>query len=144
MSYEKGVDHDGLLEGFTVSETIEPALTAGEWASKTAPVGMYSTMVLSNVALHLELCGPPGTTRETEALDERERHAIAALALYGQPFGFTRERLGKLRLLIDKATSLQDEGPWGEGWQSRELEEAIKSARQDADRIEALLPPEGK
>lgn len=54
----------------------------------------------------------------------------------------TRDHLNQLRLLIEKAGSLQDKGPWGEGWQSAELESAIKSAGELADCIEALLPPE--
>lgn len=52
-------------------------------------------------------------------------HGLAALALYGQPFGFTRE---DLRLLKHCEASV--------GWKHEE------EVRNLADRIEALLPPE--
>jgi hypothetical protein len=53
------------------------------------------------------------------------RHALAALALYGQPFGFTLEMLGALRRVM---ADEYDAGDW-------DLVYAV------AERIAALLPP---
>ncbi len=56
-------------------------------------------------------------------------HALAALALYGQPFGFTLDDLRELDFLIEAIVR-----EWQEGDESAFLR-SIKS------RIEALLPP---
>ena len=58
------------------------------------------------------------------------RHATAALCLYGQPFGFTREHAEKLRwaaYCMDEAGIVHADGD---------------DLRVVADLIEALLPPE--
>lgn len=60
---------------------------------------------------------------------DTECHAVAALALYGQPFGFTRE---DVKLLRDEA-----EGEW-----NGEQMDVGRRLLRLADRIEALLPPE--
>ena len=58
------------------------------------------------------------------------RHAIAATALHGQPFGFTREDVALLREHFTwDVTCDVSEG-------------AARSGTSLADRIEALLPPE--
>ena len=62
-------------------------------------------------------------------------HAMAALCLHGQPFGFTRADLAVLQL---GATILEHE--WGD-----KLDGGVTNPtkiRELADRIEALLPPE--
>lgn len=84
-------------------ERIEPALSAEEWARPM------------NVDLRVE------TMLELEG-EIRSRHAIAALALYGQPFGFTRDDVDNLRGIVLGG----EVGRWLESL---------------ADRIEALLPP---
>lgn len=58
--------------------------------------------------------------------DGRCRHALAAIALYGQKFGFTREDVTYLRWAFDDAGR-------------HDLSEGLDSIRR---RIEALLPPE--
>lgn len=72
-----------------------------------------------------------GTARTTT-----DPHAVAALALKGQPFGFTRDRLALQkelhRALVDFDT----------GWIYNFGQEAIGALGQDIARIEALLPPE--
>lgn len=62
------------------------------------------------------------------ALKHRHRHGIAARLLYGQPFGFTHR---DVRLIRDAAAR-------------SDYPEQFKALHLDlADRIEALLPPEG-
>lgn len=58
-------------------------------------------------------------------------HGLAALALYGQPFGFTREDVQKLRKIHDDADLRL-------GYDDRQFVSAL------ARRIESLLPPYGK
>lgn len=94
---------------------IDPALSPEEWA-----------------AVESELAG--------RKLNPKTDHGLAAVALYRNPFGFTREdvaRLGALIQALDRAETAQellvelivlDPEPW----------------RSLAARIEALLPPEGK
>lgn len=60
-------------------------------------------------------------------------HGLAALALHGQPFGFSREDAAFLRDLV----SGYESGDWG-----FHFEEEIAKANSMADRVEALLPPE--
>jgi hypothetical protein len=56
---------------------------------------------------------------------ETPRHGIAAFALWGQPFGFTREDVAELRMLATRNYEIDPE--------------ALRSL---AERISALLPPE--
>jgi len=58
-------------------------------------------------------------------MESRERHYVAAVNLYGQPFGFDRSDVRELRSTADDANTVG--GAWLESI---------------ADRIEALLPPE--
>lgn len=63
-----------------------------------------------------------------------QRHALAALALHGQPFGFTRDDVDELRVVQSWCSSQGDiDSPYMETW-----------VRMLADRIEALLPPESE
>jgi len=62
------------------------------------------------------------------ALGTRQLHQAAALALHGQPFGFTREDVWHLRALL-AVDALDDTA------RTRTL--------SLANRIAALLPPEG-
>ena len=76
-----------------------------------------------------------------------ERRKIAALALHGMPFGFTREHLAALRSLAE--SDLYDRAANdGDGrideWCSDKREREKAMLREVAARIEALLPPEAK
>ena len=64
-------------------------------------------------------------------LPTESRHAIAALALHGQPFGFTRE---DVTILLSEAEQNELDG----------FEDVGVILRSLAARIEALLPPEVK
>lgn len=68
---------------------------------------------------------------------------LAAKALHGQPFGFSREHLKALGELIDAADKWLDARPqdhWNEIDAAFSL--GLPLYREIAERIEALIPPE--
>ena len=89
---------------------MKPALTKEEWR-KYAP--WILTASASDRDLNIEAC-----------LHSFGQHGAAAIALYGQSFGFTREDVEVLRTL-DAHSDVYDERVYGV-----------------IQRIEALLPPE--
>lgn len=95
---------------------IKPALTAEEWAAKTG--GGFRQ--LPNGRLEYDYHGG-------YLVPEEARSGIAAIALYGQSFGFRREDVKTLHSFSRKILATSDE--WA-------------LVRSLADRIEALLPPE--
>jgi hypothetical protein len=105
---------------------MNAALTAEEWehvfpdGSKRGPWVDRGTKWGALISRDGSLCAG-GTIPNTD-----ERHALAALALYAQSFGFRREDVGLLR---DAAT--------GKAYLADNIE-----LSDLADRIEALLPPE--
>lgn len=122
---------------------VTPALTPEEWGS---------LLIDEEVSYHQD--APPdsehgqwfGISEHTGKLwfgvaylgddngrDEvRNRHGLAALALHGQPFGFTREDATNLRALPDVGWHYGGEGGV----------ETVREWLNDlAGRIEALLPP---
>jgi hypothetical protein len=123
---------------------IRPAMTAEEWSRARAhglEAEEYPTVrfVLRDGCLDIE------TPADFEA-SPRDRHALAALALYGQPFGFTR---GDVTLLHNVAHGLDVNGEPTHGILevlmalTDQEEDETRSALLDlAARIEALLPPE--
>lgn len=107
---------------------ITPALTAEEWAEQRIDRRDHDTITLS-----------PDTGGITVAdgfeggyVSSDDRHALAALALHGQPFGFTWD---DVRFLRHEAAA------------AREMHGELIAESFDFDalaaRIEALLPPEG-
>lgn len=115
-----------------MADDVKPALTASEWAgddrvilSTTSPkLGFWVDADISDEGIRLSVHGPKDFTLPSES-----RHALAALALYQQPYGFTREDVEQLRQLAirDSRTYCLPEDHFG--WRI-------------ADRIAALLPPE--
>jgi len=101
--------------------SIKPALTAEEWEQI-----------------------PQDTRAEGDRFWENawgeqcERHETAARALYGQPFGFTREDVEKLRGVAWVHDQVAAIAP-GSGVEDCGLRDWAISL---ADRIEALLPPD--
>ena len=89
-----------------MSDDVKPALTPEEWA---------------------------GQLRDPHGLDidgmRGRPHAVAALCLHGQPFGFT---WGDVRELDDAVERLCEVGHVD-----------VAAVMHIRDRIEALLPPEG-
>ena len=114
MAVEDG-SSEALSGGtFGLNEPVTPALSAEKWSERMRVV-------------------PQGeTVRDVDSLFQftttQEQHRIAAIALYEQHFGFTREQLGVLRLL---AEDKELRGEWRQ------------ALRAVADRIAALLPPQG-
>jgi hypothetical protein len=114
---------------------IKPALTAEEWESVSYEYD-GSTEVLG------EGWGEREHGRANEAVNLLEgglnyrpgaTHGVAAYLLHGQPFGFTREDVGWMRMMLEQF--VRTEGVYAE---------MVMNVRSIADRIEALLPPERK
>ena len=96
---------------------VKPAMTGEEWAKKQID-GFSVSLVLDNdgeLKLWIAAREPGGF------IVISRRDALAALCLHGEPFGFTREDVERLRYLA-------------------RFEDGLDTI---ADRIEALLPPEG-
>lgn len=114
---------------------VTPALTPEEWATKTRngsdpayfPVRTIKLAEYSDaegVWNSLTLKGQGGAV----LVNHPDLHALAALALHGQPFGFTREDVSDLLWIRGTHPDI-------------DLGERMTSL---ANRIEALLPPEAK
>lgn len=113
----------------SLTPNIQPALTPEEWASVHVRDGA-AEIVLQFEDGYREMYPPT-------------YHRIAALALYGQPFGLTHEDVTDEREAYTDAVRLarqaQDAGD--EVTRLRYVERARRH-RHRADRIAALLPPE--
>lgn len=112
-----------------------PALTAEEWRDEICdrPSGVVDSWSRVGVShsvpggLYVEELQPDYCA--AVHVDPRARHALAALALYGQPFGFTH---GDLDVIQSGVLALREANcPLC----AEELEKV-------ADRLRALLPPE--
>lgn len=114
-------------------DTIKPALTPQQWADLNGScyfVGS-SEFVYEDGELEDGISISAATVHVD--LPKDDRHGIAALCLHGQPFGFTREDVRRLREYPDLYGGLQRTCVEAE-WQ-----QFVDSL---ADRTEALLPPE--
>lgn len=96
----------------TDTEQIKPALSATEWAS-------WRRGVMNSDLLEF--------SAEDIGGNEYRRHAVAALALYGQSYGFTQDDVQLLRGIAAGHELIMGRWP---------------RAADLADRIQALLPPE--
>jgi hypothetical protein len=115
-----------------VPNEIKPALTAEEWAT-VRDGGEWKAKV--GQPLEVSLYGGGGV--DFLALPDAhllgpDRHALAALALYWQEFGFTWDDIVDLS---HAANLIESEWGVGEGGTESKL-------REIAARIAALLPPE--
>ena len=109
-----------------MSEPIKPALTPEEWAAM--------------LALE-ERAASKGERLVEWAVDETyelDRHGLAALALHGQPFGFSREDVEAIRALARHARVHMERYTEGAPVRPAHIEQALAAT----DRIAALLPPE--
>jgi hypothetical protein len=113
---------------------IGPALTPEEWADtafrKPGPGGYLC--IASGSFVVFECYDPP-------MLEGQKRHALAALCLYQQPFGFTHEDIALLR-------KLNEANDYAQGDRFGVLDVEItpdETARLQslASRIASLLPP---
>jgi hypothetical protein len=108
-------------------ESIAPALTPEEWAQQGAgEYGDEVSRVHWDGEWRLQFSNGDRDNADTTRL-----HAAAALALYGQPFGFTAKDVEWLRWL---ATYDYNDPDW-----HTTLD--VEQARSLAARIAALLPP---
>lgn len=106
---------------------MKPALTKEEWEARQASTEhfghntRYGFTGMNPAALAIiSAYGGSGATDDPAAF-----HGIAAFALHGQPFGFTREDVAMLRVFASPPDA-----------------PAFTPLLDLADRIEALLPPE--
>jgi hypothetical protein len=103
---------------------IRPAMTAAEWKAvkrQRSRGTTETTDVVVAVERHTESCHIP------PAGMERISHAVAAAALYAQPFDFTQRMVAAIRALAARGRE--------------ELPRDADEAERAAERIEALLPP---
>lgn len=106
-----------------MSETsITPALTPEEWESGELDNAMLDDHDPARLFVY--------AAGYTHARNAKDRHALAALCLYEQPFGFTQEEVTRLREEADSAESWYPGGPGSHDW-----------LRALAAKIAALLPP---
>ena len=111
-------------------ETIKPALRSGELASGVdIAVGLVFAGVEND-----EVVLTWRSTEEDMPVDRR--HALAALALHGQPYGFTVDDIVILHAVADQHAGqvLQ--------MKDRSRTTTTEYLRGLAERIAALLPPE--
>jgi hypothetical protein len=112
---------------------VKPALTEREWST----LGFRRVVDEENNDLQAAKIEDGNVYREhDENVDEWQRlehpHAMAALCLYGQSFGFTREDIELLNEVSESANSVYP----------LELDEAqTEHLRSLINRIAALLPP---
>lgn len=127
-----------------MTEPINPALSVDQWAD-----------VSSGNTVHLGEMGHPDVYVESrdgltisggyagdsvDVPDGRCRHALAAIALYGQKFGFTREMVNALRVVVRGWGGCDDKSGTGENeYVGEELYPLLEAAIEN---LEALLPPE--
>lgn len=104
---------------------ITEVLSAGGW--EEAP--LYG-VDLDQGALNVRCWRDHLLINEVAYIADEDRSVLAALALYKQPFGFTREDVAKLRSLAAFMDMVPLKGA------------SIEEIRSIAVRIEALLPPE--
>lgn len=104
---------------------IEPALTPEEWVREGG--------------LMDEIQAREGWF-EASVHEPADRHRIAALALHGQPFGFTWDDVAGLREITSAYIGLIDQAVASPASIAGE-ETLAQQLRALADRIAALLPP---
>lgn len=118
---------------------VKPALTAEEWRSAYGSFRDGKRYASVDGVLHVYLRAS-GDNEVHHSVIGHERHALAAMALDGQPFGFTWEMVDALRKAVDalyvEATEYMTVV---ERWNVETPE--MQLASEAADRIAALLPP---
>lgn len=117
---------------------IAPALTPEEWKggyyySDDLRLNRKNAGIGGQPRLNVEVLSHPlgGVTN-----DQRDLHALAALCLYGQPFGFNAIDVEFLNERADAAEA------YGRDLMNDRAMESAEKFRALAARIEALLPPD--
>jgi hypothetical protein len=96
------------------------ALSVEPWTDNSGRLSIYILDAIPDPD------GEGATSDAPVEVSAADRHALAALALYQQTFGFTREDVEALRKIV----------------RENEPRDIADSLRSLADRVEALLPPE--
>lgn len=122
-------------------ETVRPALTELQWADLNGPCLFYGVerstggcfVYLDGEGIGISLAVTAETSYPSDApapieIPEGDRHGLAALALHGKPFGFTREDVTLLATVVTAVGGIAS---------------VADPLRSLAERIAALLPPEG-
>lgn len=78
-----------------MADDIQPALTPEEWATARGEQDWQREMGV-DPPMHDAIASAAAALCNIPVAPKRRRHALAALALDGQPFGFTREDLAVL------------------------------------------------
>ena len=105
--------------------SVKPAMTPEEWAVARDYWGVPSVIL-----------GQVGSTLANGAfVSESNRHALAALCLHEQEFGFTREDVNALQEAINGGYDGMDMIFWVG-------EEIVQRLQSLTSRISDLLPPE--
>lgn len=119
----------------TMTDTpITPALTAAEWRDLARDPHQHCTDCYASWYGIVHQSGDDWEKSDVTALctpEDVSRHALAALALYEQPFGFTQ---ADVEVLFRVFHYLRSKG----------LEADAEDIAAIADRIRALLPPQTK
>lgn len=110
-----------------MSEPLKPALKPEDWASRGVMFGSRGAAVLRGSTLTV------GWDSEGVSMEGRERHALAALALHGQPFGFTWEMVDALREALVRSEGNDHADQW--------MGERGRLAFTALENLAALLPP---
>lgn len=119
-----------FMRGLRMLKEIKPALSAEQWETQSID-GVGATAECLNV----------GDGFDSVTFSGERRHALAALALHGQPFGFTHEDVALLRKL-DRANDYTPHDEFGIIDEQMTGDETQR-LRSLAKRIAALLPPDG-
>lgn len=120
---------------------VQPAMTPDEWQKLQAggfpAYGGGPTVYLFEIRKDGQLWMPDAT--DEFPLDSEQRHALAALCLYQQPFGFSQEDVADVRAAADFfVDQLRLYKP---GRMDSDEGRMVVRLRSLADRISALLPP---
>lgn len=124
-----------------MADALKPALTPDEWRVVQFSRGVLLPLSFADGYRDVDL----------EAIDANSRHRIAALCLYGQPFGFTREDVEELRQMAEVFRAVTVSPPprfdTGTATTAAQVGDFLLRRRvvvfdSLADRIAALLPPE--
>lgn len=113
-----------------MSEDVRPALTPDEWRAGKAYRDRdenYALKIGHGFAVEVEFSDDEEFQYAEVGIGGDAGHALAALALHNQPYGFTWEDVDMLRAMPD-----------GTGYASVDDPERFASV---IDRIAALLPP---
>lgn len=131
--------------------SVNPALTAEEWKQGFAWIGPHMVLAertdthrnVGGFDIRLNV-GGGNLDRAVANFTPEQARAIAALALYGQPFGFTREHV---KLLRAAATACRNDDHYiareldRDEWEAGRDEELAQMYDTLADLIESFLPP---